>query len=240
MLLPFFLLNNQILISMVRKITLNDFGRLIKPKILTEAFILCNQDKVDPYNWWYHSLHFNQLYPSYKRDMIVGIYGERLDKLFANLSVNSYVAEITSFLIFYQRKYHFISSPAQAQQIMHSGKKWSVRAVGVKLYKDYDISTKKVKDVWDYDSSTISWFFRLKHVLPIEEVELYNSIEVGDMVFFKKTQAFVTSVKKINRRKWWNKCSWTDKQITVLSGSLGYQFNLNANRSYQIVKTKKP
>lgn len=224
---------------MARRITLNDFGRLIKPKILTEAFILCNQDKVDPYNWWYHSLHFNQLYPSYKRDMLVSIYGERLEKLFANLPLNSYVAEITSFLVFFQRKYHFISNATQAQQIMQSGKKWSIRAVGVKLYKNYDISNKTVKDVWEYDSPTIAWYFRLNHVLPIEEVELYNSIEVGDMVFFKKTQAFVTNVKTSNRRKWWNKCSWTDKQITVLSGSLGRQFKLNTTRPYQIIKPKK-
>jgi hypothetical protein len=225
---------------MARRITLNDFGRLIKPKILTEAFILCNQDKVDPYNWWYHSLHFNQLYPSYKRDMLISIYGERLEKLFANLPLNSYVAEINSFLVFFQRKYQFVTNPAQAQQIMQSGKKWSIRAVGVKLYKSYDSSNKTVKDVWEYDSQTISWYFRLHHILPIEEVELYNSIEVGDMVFFKKTQAFVTTVKNINRRKWWNKCSWTDKRITVLSGSLGRQFKLNTNRPYQIIKPKKP
>ena len=87
---------------MAKKITLNDFGRLVKPKILTEAFILCNQDKVDPYNWWYHSLHFNQLYPSYKRDMLISIYGERLEKLFVNLTLNSYTASITSF--------HFLST----------------------------------------------------------------------------------------------------------------------------------
>lgn len=224
---------------MAKKITLNDFGRLVKPKILTEAFILCNQDKVDPYNWWYHSLHFNQLYPSYKRDMLISIYGERLEKLFVNLTLNSYTASITSFLIFFQRKYHFVTNPVQAQQIMQSGKKWSIRAIGVKLYKKYNSTTKTVNDVWEYDSPSICWYFRLKHVIPIEEVDLYNSIEVGDMVFFKKTQAFVTNVKTVNRRKWWNKCSWTDKQITVLSGNLGHQFKLNTNRPYQIVKTKK-
>lgn len=223
---------------MSKKITLLDFGRLVKPRNISEAFLLCNPDKVDPHGWYYHHLRLgnNKIY---KQDLIVGIYGMRLEKLFENLNINSYVGAISSFLVFHERKYKFITSIAQAQQVLNSNKSWSIRAIGIKFYKTYNKDTKTVGETWEHENSTISWFYRNKKIIPIEEVEKFNTIELGDMIAFKKTQAIVVGVDDKRPKRWWVNCSWTTKKVTILSGSKGRKIKLLTNRPFEVIKAKK-
>lgn len=225
--------------TMSKKIDLNDYGRLVKLKVLTEAFLLCNPEKnVEPHNWWSQVCRLSFNSKSYKKDMLIGLYGERLDKLFSGLDVNAYVGVISSFLVFHAGKYQIITTAEEAQRVMslHS-RRLSVRAVGIKIHKSYDRETRELGPAWEMtDRSSVVWYYKLKHVIPVEDVEQYNKVEVGDMLVFKKTQALVTKVKRVSRQKFYSTCSWTDKKITVLSGKQGKQVRLITSRPYEIIK----
>lgn len=228
--LTFFLL--WLFIRMINKLTLNDFGKLVKPKVLIEAFLLCNKE-VDAGDWWRKviTLSLNSL--SYKRDTIESTYGTSLNSLFANLDITTYVGVITSFVVFHQGKYMFVNNKQQADIITHSKKRYSIRAVGVMLYH-----TKSLTDPWEPTAiSTIQWFYSPHHLIDNDFVELYESICVGDMLVFKKTQALVTNIKVLKRKKYWSTCSWTRKKITMLNGTTGNQMRLSTNRAFSILKS---
>lgn len=222
---------------MAKKISLLDFGRLVKPRNISETFLLCNAETVDPYNWYSHHLHIaNNL--AYKQDLIIGIYGVKLEKLFENLEIDSYVGTISSFLVFHERRYKFVTSVAQAQQVLNSKKNWSIRAIGLNFYKNYNQQTKTIGDKWEYNIPTISWFYKPRSIIPIETVELHNSVEIGDLIAFKKTQAIVINIKNKSPKRWWSRTNWTTKKITVLAGSKGHRYKLNTHRPYEVRKAK--
>ena len=72
---------------MSNKITLEDFGKLVKPKVLVEAFLLCNKD-VDAGDWWKKVIVLNANSKSYKRDTIESTYGVSINSLFNELDIN--------------------------------------------------------------------------------------------------------------------------------------------------------
>lgn len=223
---------------MSNKITLNDFGRLVKPKILTEVFLLHNQD-VDPNNWWHQVLRLNATSKSYKKDMIAGTYGDTLEKLFSTLEIDKYVGVISSFIVFHSGKYKFVNSIEESKRLQsQKGKHYSIRAIGITIHKEYDPTTHKLGDVWDmmFSNQPIKWYYKPKHLIPIEDVEQFNNVQVGDMIVFKKTQALVINVKELSRLKFYSNCSWTKKSITVLSGNQARQVRLITNRPYQVIK----
>lgn len=223
---------------MTSKLQLNDFGKLYKVKVLTEAFILCN-NVIDAGDWWRKVIALNANSNSYKRDTIEGTYGMSLDKLFSQLDIDEYVVEVTSFLVFTNRNYKFIRNLQEAENVLKTGKRWSIRAVGVKIYRNYDKQTKTLGSVWEPTAiPTIEWFYVPRHLVDLKTVELYNSVNVGDMLAFMKTQALVTNVKTLKRTKFWITCSWTKKKITILNGSTGRQMRLTTNRGYEVIKGK--
>lgn len=223
---------------MSNKLKLEDIGKLVKPKILVEAFLLCNKE-VDIGDWWKKVLALNASSVSYKRDTIESVYGMSLDKLFSQLDIGKYVAAITSFVIVHEGRYQYINSKQDVERVLKTKKHYSIRAVGIKLHHSYDSQTKVVGEAWEPTSiPTIQWFFQTKHLIKIKDVEAYESIEVGDMLAFKQTQAFVVKVKILKRKKFWATCSWTRKKITVLNGSNGNQVRLNLNRSFEVIKAK--
>lgn len=237
--LPFFVFVLKLFISMSNKLTLEDIGKLVKPKILVEAYLLCNKE-VDIGDWWKKVLALNASSISYKRDTIESIYGRSLDKLFSNLDVEKYAAVITSFVVFHQSRYQSVSTKQEIERILKTKKHYSIRAIGVKLYHSYDSKTKAVDEAWEPTAiPTIQWFYQPKHLINIEEVEAYESVGIGDMLAFKKTQALVTKVKVLKRKKFWATCSWTRKKITVLNGSNGNQVRLNVNRLFEVIKSKQ-
>jgi len=217
---------------------LKDFGKLYKVKLLAQAFILCN-NFIDPGDWWNKVLALNANSISYKKDTIEGTYGQSLEKLFSQLDIDEYVVEITSFLVFTNFNYKIVRNAQEAEIIIKSGKRWSIRAVGVKFYHSYDKQTNKLGDVWKPTTiPSIEWFYFPSHLIDLQTVEQYNSINVGDMLAFMKIQALVLSVKTLKRTKFWTTCSWTKKKITILNGSTGRQMRLNLNRRYDIIKSK--
>ena len=224
---------------MTNKITLEDFGKLVKPKILVEAYLLCNKD-VDAGDWWKKVIVLNANSKSYKRDTIESTYGISADKLFNELDIDTYIAVVNSFVVFHHGTYQFVYTSEQAAKIIRSKKRYSIRAVGVEIYHSYDAATKALGDLWRAtDIPTIQWFYHPKHLIDAEIVEAYESVEVGDMLVFMKTQALVTKIKTLQRKKFWATCSWTRKKITMLNGSTGHQVRLNTNRKFTVLKSKQ-
>jgi hypothetical protein len=223
---------------MSNKITLEDFGKLVKPKVLVEAFLLCNKD-VDAGDWWKKVIVLNANSKSYKRDTIESTYGVSINSLFNELDINTYIATVNSFVVFHQGRYQFVYNAEQAKKIIASKRRYSIRAVGVAIYHSYDLATKALGDIWQAtDISTIKWFYHPKHLIDAEIVEAYESVGVGDMLVFKKTQALVTKIKILKRNKFWITCSWTRKKITMLNGSTGHQVRLNTSRTFTVLKSK--
>ena len=222
-----------------KRVELSDFGRLVKPKVLTEAFLRCKTIRpIDPHEWWNQVNNLSFRSKTYKQDTIIGTYGQGLNTLFSDLNIDTYVGSSTSLVIFHAGEYSFIDSPEKAKKILEQkNRRYHIRAVGLKLYKDYDPKTRQVGQVWEpTNNPSVVWYYKMRHVIPIEDVEQYNSLSVGDMIAFKKTQALVVKVKSLKRHKFYNYCSWTSKKITVLSGSQAHQVRMLTNRPYQIIK----
>lgn len=218
---------------MSNKITLQDFGKLVKPKILVEAYLLCNKD-VDAGDWWKKVVTLDANSKSYRCDTIQSIYGTSLNHLFENINIETYVGVVSSFIVFHQGAYKFVNNQEEAEKILSSNKRYVVRGVGLKLYYTKDLTA-----AWEpTEVSTIQWFYRPMHLIDLETIESYESICVGDMLVFKKTQALVTGIKTLKRKKFWATCSWTRKKITILNGSTGHQMRLNTNRPFTILKSK--
>lgn len=219
-------------------IDLESFGKIYKPKVLVEAFLLCNKE-VDAGDWWRKVLALNANSKSYKRDTIQSTYGLSLENLFGQLDVSLYVAVINSFVVFHQGRYQFVDSSEEAKRIIRSKKRFSIRAVGIKIHLDYNPETNSLGEEWEPTTiPSIQWFFHPKHLVDIETIQLYENINVGDMLVFKTTQALVTEIKMLKRKKFWATCSWTKKKITVLNGSTGGQVRLITNRPFTIKKSK--
>jgi len=226
-----------ILIDMALKLHLKDFGKIYKVKILAEAFILCN-GLIDAGDWWCKVVALNANSKSYKHDTIESTYGSSLDKLFSQLDIDEYVVEISSFLIFTNRGYRFVRTIQEADNVIKTGKRWTIKAVGVKIYHSYNPETKSLGKIWEPTAlPTIEWFYLPRHFVDLETTQLYNSIDAGDMIAFKKTQAFVASAKILKRSKFWITCSWTKKKITILNGSTGRQIRLTTSRNFTVIKT---
>ena len=225
---------------MSKKIDLNDFGRLVKPRILTEAFLLCNFDHIDLHNWWKQVLVLDMFSKSYKKDTIVSNYGLKLNELFEGLDIENYVASIISFIVLHDGKYKLVSTTQEAEILFSMRKKFYIRAVGIEIFKKYNRDTKEVYEPWESTQKTnITWFYKLKHIIPVEIVEQHNDVETGDLIIFSKTQALVTNVKVLKRTKFYSTCSWTKKKITVLSGNKAYQVRLDINRPFEIIKPQQ-
>lgn len=222
---------------MTKKIGLDDIGRLIKPRLLTEAFLLCNFDdgQLDVHGWWRQVIRHTAFSKNWKKDVISSTYGKRLDQLFKGLDINGYVGVITGFIVFCEGRNQLVTSVEQAQMLKAVRGKKSVRAALVRFHTSYNPETKELGPVWEPTSTkTISWVFKLKHLIPLEEVEKFNKIQVGDLIMFTKSTALVVEVRQYHRRKFYSVCSWTDKKVITLSGGKGTQFRLNTNRPYTV------
>ena len=225
---------------MSKKITLKDFGRLVKPKVLTEAFLLCGGGNIDIDKWWRRVNQLSRSSKTYKKVTIEGTFGEKIDPLFQSLQVNDYVAVINSFIVFHNFSYSHITTQTEVNRLLQEKRRVYVIAAGVTIHKTYNIETHALGEVWQpTNNQSICWIYNLGHLIPIEDVELYNSVETGDLLMFDKSQAVVTKVKTLKRRKFYDTCSWTNKKITVLNGSAGRQVRLITSRSYKIIKPPK-
>lgn len=223
---------------MTKKIGLDDIGRLIKPRVLTEAFLLCNFDdgQLDIHGWWRQVMNHSAFSKNWKRDSLSSTYGKRLDQLFKGLDINEFVGVITGFIVFSGGRNQLVCTPDQLSLLKGTRGKKSIRAALVRFHTSYDPATNTLGPVWEPTSTkTISWVFRLKHLIPLEDVQQFNSINAGDLIVFKKSQALVYNVKLLKRRKFYSVCSWTDKKVLLLTGGKGTQFRLNTNRPYQII-----
>lgn len=225
---------------MSKNITLNDFGKLVKPKVLTEAFLLCDGGHIDIDKWWRHSNLLYRSSKSHKKSTIEGTFGVRADPLFQSLNINEFVGVINSFVVFHDSSFKLVSSENEAKTLQQTKKRTFVIAAGVTFYKNYNKETKALGEVWEYSSSSnIVWLYTPKLLIPIESVELFNSVEAGDMIVFQKSQAIVISVKTLKRQKFYETCSWTNKKITVLNGSHGKKARLVTERPYKVIKPPK-
>ena len=227
-----------------KKIGLEDLGRLVKPKVLTEVFLRCILDEdrhVDPYDWWLQVNKLARSSKTYKKDMLVGTYGQGLSTLFGSLDINSYVGVICSFIVFQGGEYHDVNTSEEVQRILLGNSRgWSIRAVGVKIYRSYDYSKLSPLMPWEpTGSEVINWYYRPRHLVPIEDVEQFNNVAEGDLIVFKKTQALVIKVKTLRRPRFYNSCSWTAKKVTVLSGGQANQVRLVTNRPYEVIQAKR-
>lgn len=222
---------------MDRKIGLADFGRLVKPQTLTEAFLHFSLENVEPYEWWVQVSGLHCSSKTYKKDMITSTYGKPLAALFSDLELDSYVGVICSFLVLQSGDCHFVYNARMADRILAKKHRWSIRAVGIRFHKSYDVATKNPGQLWEpTNNASVAWYYKPKHLIPLEDVEQFNKVEPGDMIVFKTTQALVIRVQTVQRHRFWKCCSWSSKKITVLSGGAGHQVRLSTNRPYEVIK----
>jgi hypothetical protein len=219
------------------KFSIKDFGRVVKPKILLRAFILCKHQDFDPDSWWRKTKENNRVSRTFKKDMISGTYGMDFKKLFQNLQQNSFVCQITSFLIFHRGSYKLVSSPEETVSL-NLKNKIVICAVGVKFFNSYNSNTKEPEYPWKFtEQDNILWLFQPKQLIPIELIEQYENAEVGDLIVYSKSNGLVSKVTKLkNKKSWWAVSNWTNKQVIVISGQSAKPHKLSVERPYKFIK----
>ena len=216
--------------------SITDFGRLVKPKVLLCAFIMCKHESLDPDCWWRKARENNRASKTFKRDMISGTYGMDFRKLFADLPRSTYVAKIVSFLVLHRGTFKLITTPEEASNL-RTGNRITICAIGVEMFVDHNRQTNQLGEKWAATAEEhISWFFVPRQIIPLELVDQYNSAEVGDLVMYTKSHGMVAKTTVINRRYWWGMCSWTDKKVMVLSGQRAKATKLSVDRPYRLIK----
>lgn len=214
----------------------NDFGKIVKPKVLLRAYIMCRHDNFDPDLWWRKTRENNRASRTFRRDMISGTYGMDFPKLFSDLPQETFVAQITSFLVVHRGTFKLVHNHDELNHL-NTGNRVIVCAVGVKFYKSYDSETKQLGEPWKPTAQGhISWFFSPRQLIPFETIEQYNSAEIGDLVMYSKSHGMVNSIKTMKRHKFWAVCSWTNRKIIVLSGQGARPTKLSVDRPYKLIK----
>jgi hypothetical protein len=219
------------------KFTIKDFGKIVKPKILLEAFILHKHRNFDADSWWRRAKENNRLSKTFKKDMISGTYGMEFKKLFETLPQQSFVCQINSFLIFYKGSYNFISSEEEINALS-SKSKVIICAIGVKFFNSYNSADKTLGEPWKLtDQDNILWLFNPKQLIPIELVEQYENAVEGDLIVYSKSHGLVSKVSKLKPKKnWWSVSNWATKQVIILSGQNAQPHKLSVDRPYKFIK----
>ena len=219
------------------KFSIKDFGRIVKPKILLRAFILCKHQDFDSDSWWRKAKENNRLSRTFKKDMISGTYGMEFKKLFQSLSQNNFVCEISSFLIFHRGSYKLISSQEELSNLDFKNK-IVICAIGVKFFNSYNSQIKRAENAWNVTKQdNILWLFQPKQLIPIELIEQYENAEIGDLVVYSKSHGLVSKITKLkNKKNWWAVSNWTNKQVIVISGQNAKPHKLSVERPYKFVK----
>lgn len=210
----------------------NTFGKLVKLRVLTEAFVYNKpQDaEVDFDEWWKRVMKLSSHSKSYKKDAIVGTYGKSLDEMFGSLSVDSYVAQITSLVVFAGGKYVHLATKQEIDQYESKRRRIRIMAFGVKIFADRTASTP-----WRETGSAV-WLYRPNQIIDLEIVDRYNTVKPGDMLKFRCSEhgALVVQSNVVNRRKFYGSTSWTRKSVIVLSCSTGKKYKLPPDKWFQL------
>lgn len=221
------------------KFTIKDFGKIVRPKTLLEAYILCKHENFDADSWW-HKVRTNTILSrTFKKDMISGTYGMDFRKLFATLFRDTFVCQINSFIVFHRGIYKLVTSPEEVEPL-NDNSRIVVCAVGVKFFNQFDPKTNTTSNPWKItEDKQILWFFRPKNLISIDIVQQYENAEVGDLVIYTKTHGLISKITYSKIKAWWAKTSWTRKKVTVLSGQNSKPHKLSIDRPYELVKQNK-
>lgn len=218
--------------SMSERIGLGDFGKLVRPKTLTDVFLLNPSATPDIEDWWIENRKLSHSSTTFNKDMLAGTYGMNLDVLFSDLSINSYHCKITSFLVLVSSEYKLLTTPEQAEFYKIRKPKAKVKAVGVTIFKNSN-------EIWKPNDSGLVWLFRPRSLVRMEDVKLFEVIEVGDIIQFQKTAGMIVKVLEVRRKRFYLSTSWTNRSITFLTGSTGKLLQLNLDRPFKIIKAKQ-
>lgn len=210
----------------------NTFGKLVKLRVLTEVFVYNKpQDaEVDFDEWWKRVAKLSRHSKSYKKDTIVGTYGKSLDEMFCSLSVDDYVAQITSIVVFTGGKYVHLSTKQAIDQYESKRRRVRIMAFGVKIFTDREATLP-----WR-ETGSVVWLYRPNQIVDLEIVDRYNSVKPGDMLEFKRSEhgAMVVRSNLVNRRKFYGSTSWTRKSVVVLSCNTGKTYKLPPDKWFQL------
>lgn len=185
---------------------------------------------------------------SIRKDLVIKAYKKPVEKVFLDLSVgntvtdpeNSYVCQITHVLVKFGGNYFLVDSAEKGRQFQNSykkryglGAKLKVVAVGVSLFGG-------VKDgvpikPWGQQQENHIWFYEPKHVVFYEDIKRFESVCLGDMIFFQKSKGVVVSVRQLNKPKFFKTCSWSSRTIWLLNGGGYGLIRFLPDRKFEVV-----
>lgn len=221
------------------KFTIKDFGKIVKPKILIDAFILCKHENIDTDSWWRRIRKNASLSRTFKRDMIIGTYGMEFKELFSGLERDNFVCRINSFIVFHRGVYKLVENKEEIDKI-NDKCKIIICAIGVKFFNKFDKTSKETFEPWKItEDKQIIWMFSPRNLIPIENVHQYESAEMGDLVLYTKSHGFISKISNNRINSWWAKSSWTQKKVTVISGQNSKPHKLSIERPYKLIRKEK-
>ena len=177
----------------------NDIGRLVRPKTITHLFLWQNTEK-DIGQWWKETSSIFRWHNFEKKQQLIDFYKCSLDYLFRDIQLgnpslnpeNSYIAEITSFIILYRGSLYHIPSKEKAlsfekELIKRLGKNafLPVVAVGLKFFKSFSIKDeeKVLGEPWEYTNrEDVTWFYKPKEIIPLENIISFETLTTGDLI----------------------------------------------------------
>lgn len=198
------------------RIDRNSFQTLVRPKVLSHGWLcdltglLSSLDK-----WWQsrpHSQTYTNEFQRFQAQCCL------LDPI--NKTKPVFVGEITHILLYVGGKTVLVKSTQEWDVVTASVKKqhvWAqpwIIAVGLTMYcsEVADTATR-----FESNNSSV-WFYFPKDLLELVKLREFNSLKEGTLIQLNhnKQYAVVISVS-MKRKQWINMCSWTNKNVCVLT-----------------------
>lgn len=226
------------------RVTPVDIGVLVRPRVLTHVYLYASATtptSIEIDGWW-KTMRSYRFLTSIRRDQITNTYKKPVDKVFQELKVGntfsqletSYTGQITHLIVKVGQNYFLIDSIEAGSKLLQTyQKRYGTRtrvkvcAVGVRFFKgakrDPDTDSLIPIDPWEgiaadekEEMPVRLWFYEPKHLVRLEDIIRFESVEVGDLIFFQKSQGVVVNVRELNKPRFFKTCSWCSRTIVVM------------------------
>jgi hypothetical protein len=208
-----------------------DYGKFVRVKTLANGIPYLVTQK--PSDWWKENCFWRFRPISYRINNLFEISNIPKDEMFSDLSLgdlvnspeNSYVGQIVSIVVFYNRNIQILDSKAKIAGFYSPSKRRHcyVIAAGIKLYGGFktelDGTIVGINPLPITNNPEYQIIYQYRDIVYLEKLIQFESIQIGDLIMLKKSKGIVIGLENLNQNNFYNKNSWSNRKITLLGNS---------------------